>query len=475
MPIYGAGTVSLVTYYDSWQEKPVPYSSTSSTPAPVVPLDSVYGTVTAPDNGVTRFTVDRYGQPLVSSHPLGDPLNVTTTVTYNDDGLPTRIVRSNDVADTTHMSYNSDGLVTATRQSGSTETVVAYGAWAQPDSVTGNGQVTAKYWLGTNGRIDSTRIGSSAKTRYTYDSRGRVLTVKDGLNNLIQTSAYNGTNGNLSTVTLPGGRITTYGYDAYGRLTTVNQAGLPARTTYYDVINRADSVRDGVNAKATRYTHDALFLTAVTDPRDQAYAYAYNDLGWLTRRTDPVNRSDYYEYSRAGQLRRWQNRRGQYTYYAYDALQRETSKYGSNTDSTHFGYSASGRQIRAWSPAVTDSLYLTVLGAPEKVVSTFSRGKHVHALLRLHCGRPTRQCLGQFGVCIVRRSQVHLHSKQGNSGPDPPQREDHLAHVRCQSPIDLRQFRRWKHGVPAVHHALPARQGGVGPTYPRCTDTAPGV
>ncbi len=362
VPIFTEGTVSPVTQFAPWQPVGVPYTATSSTPAAMVRPADVKGTVTDPGNHATTFTVDRWGQPVAST----DPLSTVTTISYNSNGLPVRTVNSTDTTAVDSLDYNFDGLVTYAKPTGGTATITTYGAWAQPTLILGDGQPSRTFKLGTNGRIDSTWVGGTKYTRFTYDSRGRVLTVKDGLNNLVQSFAYSGTNGNRSSVTLPGGRITTYGYDAYGRVTTVSTAGLPTRTTYYDLLNRPDSVKDGVNTKATRFGYDALYRTSVTDPKDQVYSFTHNALGWLTQQTDPVNKSDTYEYSKDGELKRWKNRRLESTDYAYDVMHRQTSKSGSNTDNTTFAYSDDGRRVKATSPMATDSIFLNVLGAAEK-------------------------------------------------------------------------------------------------------------
>src|SRR5207302_6639551 len=146
---------------------------------------------------------------------------------------------------------------------------------------------------------------SSDLSHLRYDARGRADSVADPLGHLVQRTWYVGTNGNRSKDSLPGNRVTTYGYDAYGRGMTVSPPGLATATTYYSIINRPDSVRDGVNPVPTRYAYDNLFLTGVTDPKGQAYGFIYNAVGWLTQRMDPVARSDVYKYSRDGELRRW--------------------------------------------------------------------------------------------------------------------------------------------------------------------------
>lgn len=356
----------LVTRDTAWQRVGVPYSATSSTAAAMLLSDSVFGKTIRADGDVTRFTVNRWGMPLVSEYPLDDALEVTTTVTYDDDGLPTLISNSADTADYTHMQYDSDGLVTSVRRNGTTPDTIIYGAWAKATNAWGTNKIVSQSWLGTNGRVDSTNVGA-VKTRYTYDSRGRVLTVRDGANNLVQTNVYSGTNGNLSSVSRPGGRVTTYGYDSYGRRTTVSQAGLPTRTTYYDVLNRTDSVSDGVNARATRFGYDELFRTSITDPAGHVHSYEYNDLGWLIEKEDPANNSEYLEYSRAGSRMTWTNRRGETTSYTYDNLQRPTAKTGTHTDNTSFAYSSNGRVITATSTVTTETSYMSLLGQPDSV------------------------------------------------------------------------------------------------------------
>lgn len=377
VPLYTGGSARPTTTYAPWQLLGVPYSSTASTPMAVVNADTVYGRVTDPGGHTTRFTVDHWGQPVAST----DPLNATTTVTYNASGLPIRAVLSTDPGAVDTAAYNANGMPTYVRPAGAPGTTIVYhGTWvAQPDSVVTSGLPTQRFWLGTNGRVDSVRMGSTYKERYTYDSRGRVETVKDALGTIVRTTWYAGTNGNRSKDSVPGGRITTYGYDAYGRNTTLDATGLATRTTYYDLLNRPDSVRDGVNAVATRFTYDdASNVVSVRDPAGNVYGFAYNPVGWVRAKTDPTGKADTLKYDVEGQLREWKNRRGQTTLYSYDQLHRVTVKHGAGTDSTTFAYSGDRRHVTGVSrqrtgPLIaTDDVYLSQLGAVDSAVTNFA-------------------------------------------------------------------------------------------------------
>ncbi|MGH8544310.1 MAG: hypothetical protein ACREX3_11920 [Gammaproteobacteria bacterium] len=81
-------TVSLVTALAPWQTVGVPYSATSGTPSDSVRPDTVYGRVTDPNGHTTRFSVNRWGEPVRTTNALGQ----TSTVTYDANGLATAAV-----------------------------------------------------------------------------------------------------------------------------------------------------------------------------------------------------------------------------------------------------------------------------------------------------------------------------------------------------------------------------------------------
>jgi RHS repeat-associated protein len=358
IPVYGGGSSSPVTTLSAWQSKGVPYSATSGTAASFVKADTVYARVTEPGGAVSKFTVNRWGTPAIATNAAGKQ----TTVTYTVAGQPAKIVGPGYGSEVDTLAYNGSGLVAYSKNAGSTGTTIVYGGWAQPTYVYGPGQDSTRYFLGSNGRIDSLRIGSAiANQRYTYDTYGRIVEVKDVSGTAITTNGYpsTGTVRNRSSVTLPGSRITSYGYDSYGRQTTVTppSPGL-VQTTYYSSVNRVDSVRVATSTPTvTKYVYDSLYLKKVTDPKGQNYQYIYNDLGWVIKQLDPAGNKDTLQYSVDGDLRRRTNRRSQNIDFGYDAIHRLTSQTGTN--SLTWSY-PSDTSLVAVSPAATDTFWTSL-------------------------------------------------------------------------------------------------------------------
>ncbi|MGH7537676.1 MAG: hypothetical protein ACREMF_03505, partial [Gemmatimonadales bacterium] len=344
-------TASPVITLDAWHKKGVPYGSTG-TPVAAPRADTVYGRMTDPGGHTSRFTVNRWGAPAVVTDQLGR----TDSIRFDAYGLPIRVRSAVGAVDST--AYNADGLPTYRKSSGLPATTIRYAGWRQADSLS-NGFTGVRHFIGANGRVDSSRVAGNtpdvAWTRYRYEARGRPDSVLDAMGHLVQRTVYAGTNGNRSKDSLPAGTVTTYGYDAYGRVTSVARSGLATTTTFYSIINRPDSVRDGVNPVATRYGYDNLFLTSVTDPKSQVYGFTYNAVGWLTQRTDPAARSDVFKYSRDGELRKWTNRRGQTITTTYDVLHRRTNKSGTNTTTDTWAY-PNDTVVVATSPIALDTL-----------------------------------------------------------------------------------------------------------------------
>lgn len=360
-------TGSPVTTLAPWQRQGVPYGGTG-TPVAAPAADTVYGRVTDAGGHFTRFTVNRWGTP----QQITDPLGFVTRMTFNANGLPIRTVYRVGLPDSLADSvvYNASGLPTYVRAAGrDSAAYIRYAAWAQADSIWGYQLPPVRHFIGTNGRVDSTRtwgVSGAGVTRFIYWTGGRVERVTDGEGHLAMRTWYLGTNGNRSRDSVPGGRQTTYSYDTHGRSTSISAPGVSSRFTAYDVLNRVlkDSIAGSV---PTIFAYDSLFLKSVTDPKGQIYRFAYNALGWATAHTDPANRADTLRYSREGLVRRAKNRRGQTVEYVYDAGHRVTGKSGTNTDATSWGYSADGRIVRATSPWAVDSQFFNTSGKLDSV------------------------------------------------------------------------------------------------------------
>jgi len=350
-------TGSPVSTQVAWQKAGVPYVATSGTAFPAPSADTIYARLTDPAGHLSRFTVNHWGARAIAIDPLGR----SDSTWFDGNGMPVRVKHPGGGVDS--ALYNSSGLPTWIRKSGFPATNIRYAGWAQADSVWIDGDSSGvRRSIGANGRAEWVRLAGgtsdSAVTRYHYDTRGRPDSVLDAMNHLVQRSLYSGTNGNRSQDS-----TTTYGYDTYGRLISTSRPGFATTTTYYSIINRVDSLRDGVNPVATRFGYDNLFLTSVTDPKGQVYGFTNNALGWLTQRTDPTGHSDLYKYSRDGLWRRWINRRGQVITFAYDAAHRPTQKSGDNTTTETWSY-PNDTVVVATNPISQDTAILNRHGQP---------------------------------------------------------------------------------------------------------------
>jgi RHS repeat-associated protein len=352
---YGLGSVQPQVVLSPWQDVGLPMGSTSTPVAAVTP-GGITASVTDPESRATTFTVDRWGAPLSVTNPLG---SVTSILRDGVTGLPIRVTYPWGGKDS--LTYTAQGLLSMTQSTGKGTTRMRYGAYAQVDSVWGD-VPPVRYVLGSGGRVDSVRYASNPvnTVRYTYDGRGRRLTMQDP-SGALRRWTFDASTGNTTEDSLPGKRVTTLTRDGYGRVTAVARTGAPSRTLYFDVLNRIDSVADGVSSLPTRFQYDGDHLRRVQDPKGQVYRYAYNPLGWLTHRYDPADtlgRYDRYEYDRSGLVRRWTNRRGQAITATYDALGRMASKAGTNTVSESWDYASDFRRAVAVGEITRDSIFL---------------------------------------------------------------------------------------------------------------------
>jgi len=364
--IFGGTVTSPVNAFVTWQKAGVPYSPTASSPLTPPRADTVWATATEPGGAGTRFAVNRWGTPTKMINALAE----TTTVTFNVNGMPARTTLPTGGVDT--ASYNSSGLMTYHQGPGLSATNILYGAYAVPDSIWGTGQVAVYNFIGTNGRIDSTRVGGAAVTRYHYETHGRVDSIIDPQQHLLVRSYFAGAFGNRSEDSTLGPLVVRYVYDAYGRDSLLRRTGLPTRLTLYDLLNRVTQSYDSVNPNPTQYAYDQLYPTSVTDPKGQVFRTNYDALGWITSRTDPAGDSTLYQYNADGDLRRLINRRGQNIDVAYDVLHRPTSKSGVNTPSESWQYTGQERVLTATSPVSTETTYLNLNGLPDSAKTTFT-------------------------------------------------------------------------------------------------------
>jgi RHS repeat-associated protein len=355
--------VQPATTFAPWQIVGVPYNATTPTPFTAARADTVRAAVTDAGGHTVRFTVSSFGQPLRTTGQPGD----TVTVTYNANGQSTAVADRLGV--TSYYQYDATGFVTMAAV-GSLATYFRNGGWGKADSTWGVG-VAQRAFLGTNGRVDSVRVASQYTTRYSYDSRGRVLSVYSPTNQLEVRHFYNGVLSNLWSDTIPGGRVVYHETDSYGRHHFEQLPGLPLRITTFDIMNRVTQYEDGVNPTATVFHHDALRDTSVTDPKGQTWRTHFNALGWVTSRVDAAGQRDSLAYDAEGLLRRVINRRGQVIELTYDALHRQLARTGANTTPDTTTYSSDGRVITTANAVTQDVTYLNSYLQPDSVKTVY--------------------------------------------------------------------------------------------------------
>jgi RHS repeat-associated protein len=361
--INGGAAQAPVTRYAPWQTKSEPTGGTGGTPFTPVRTDSVKATVTDPEGHATSYTSDRWGQPGV----ITDAVGRRVTVARDANGLELSI--TNPWGGVDGVSYNADGLVTGYTPAGQAATNITIGVYGQPQEISGANQADQYFFLGSNnGRVDSIRYAGqdSIKTRFTYNTRGQVLTAKDPKGH---TSSYHyeATFGNLDSAAAPGPsgpstiRYMRTRYDKFGRDSAMSGTGVPWSRIVYDSMNRPVQLYDGVYATPTTFSFTHGILTRVVDAKGQVYKDSVNALGWPTRDYAVADTTKYtsVRYNRDGLVIGVTNRRGQAITYSLDASHRPLSWSGQNIVSDSFAYkdSIGGPIVIAWDSVARDSTF----------------------------------------------------------------------------------------------------------------------
>ena len=188
VPLIDGGSSSPVTTFEPWPIKGVPYASTNMTPYDPPKADTVFARMTEPLGSayVTRFTVNPWGSPFQLTNAIGE----TTTIAYNNTGLPWTVQRPGFGGLRDTLLYDGRGLVTYQRPAGDSATTITYGGWAQPISVAKPGRPTVSYTLGALGLVSSVSWGGTTRASYLYDSYGRVTRVTDALSTVARRLGY---------------------------------------------------------------------------------------------------------------------------------------------------------------------------------------------------------------------------------------------------------------------------------------------
>ena len=348
---------SPVISYTPWQSVGLPRVSTSSSsPAPATTTVEVNASITDPMSRVTHFTVDRWGQPLSESDPIG---RTTTFVRWKH--LAKKMTYPDGSADT--LAYDtSRGLLTMSQPAGRAATYFHYRtATGQVDSVYGAGAPTEGIHYNADNTISEiNHYGAHfEQDRFTYDPlTKRVATFTDGELHLTG-HRYDAVFGNTMQDSSAGNRKTVIVVDKHGRDSLVTPPASSQIRLVYDKMNRITAQYDGINANPTTFTHDALFETDITDANGNTYHTDYNALGWPTSSCDPLLACSTARYDRTGLLTSTTNRRGEQISITRDQLGRVTAKSGTNVTSVNISYSTNDRDYVEWTAYERDSVFIT--------------------------------------------------------------------------------------------------------------------
>ncbi len=286
-------------------------------------------TVTVSGGGLTRassFTYDANGQVLTVNGPRTD-LNDTTTFEYYSCATGSECGQLKKVT-------NALGQVT------------------DYDSYDAAGRLTQ--WTDPNG----------LQTSYTYDSRGRVLTVTE-------------------TPTSGTARTTTMTYDSVGQLLTQTNPDGSMLTYAYDAAHDLTSVTDNLGNSVT-YTYDVMGNVIGEDYKDplsaltRTMSYARELNYRLDTATDGPITSDL-NYDLVGNLTSEADANGNTTQFTYDALHRLKSTLDALSGTSSITYDSQDRvtEVEAANGATTDFVYdalgnLTSETSPDRGLLTYT-------------------------------------------------------------------------------------------------------
>jgi RHS repeat-associated protein len=271
------------------------------------------GSVVAVES-ITNFSYDSHGQLLSVDGPL-DGSGDTTTFTYD---------------------ATTSDLLTVTRPVSGTTTFSGYDAAGRP------GQA-----------VDPNQNGIA----YTYDGRGRLLTLTRLWDNAVTSYTYN-LAGKLDTVSLANGVALTYTYESlYGRLTGITDA-LGNRVSH--------SYDDQGNVTETGY-----YLPSDVRSYLAQFDYQYPDRpGKLWKRINPDDTFFEYAYDAMGNLNQVTDPEGKITTYGHDLFNRMTTMVQPGTVTTGYAYDSQGNLVLVTDPEARETEYVVDdLGRTVKVVS----------------------------------------------------------------------------------------------------------
>ena len=312
--------------------------------------DGYIASTTDFEGNVTTYTYDANGLETTRVEALGTPEERTITTTW----IPSLRLRDviTEPGRTTDFGYDADGRQTSVTvtdtNSGETRTTT-YTYW--PNTTVG-GQIV----LGRLKEIDGPRTDVTDKTTFTYDASFRLIKTTNALGQFTETTSFDAADRPLI-VKDQNGIETRMTYDTLGRVLTVKGAfgtALEATTTFTYNFNGDVTQVDMPNGTTVTYTYDnARRLTGMTDDLGNTITYTLDDDGNILTETrrDPSSVLKYTHSQTFDEMSRLLTSvgagAGWTRSYAYDKNSNQTTYTNANNHSTSYAFDGLDRLVTA--------------------------------------------------------------------------------------------------------------------------------
>ena len=322
---------------------------------------------TSADDATTTYTYDNYGNVQTITDAVGnasaytfdvmgnvltqrDPRNNTWTRTYNAMGW--LATQTDPLGHGNAYAYDKMGNRTTLTDALNNSTTFAYNRNNWLTSVTDPLNGITQYQYDTEGRKTRGIDPNNVTTIYAYDGDGRLSTVTDGNGNVTRTvygDNSNALNGLVAALVYPT-YTEQYKYDQRNRMTQTVQV-LDTNTSYattkgYDGRGNPTSVTDALG-RATQYGYDGLNRrTLVTDAIGGVTQYGHDVRDNLTAITDANGHTTHYAFDKANRQTSETRPLGEITAYAYDANSNLTTRNNAKGEQRRFSYDTANRKTQ---------------------------------------------------------------------------------------------------------------------------------
>ena len=240
-----------------------------------------------------------------------------------------------------------------TRPEEGTTTYSDYNAAGQVGRVTDpNGNAVTYTYDGRGRVLTMTNVAGSSVTTYAYDTAGELDMVTQP-NGMTSDFVYGLTYGRLTQVIDPLGNYIAYGYDGQGNRTELSHYDAGDQRRFWKRFEFQGTSHPGklwreINPDDTytEYAYDASDnISTITDAAGKTTTYDYDLFDRLTTVTQPGNVITGYAYDRQDNLITVTDAESHATTYVYDDLGRLVSTASPDTHTTTYAYDASGNLI----------------------------------------------------------------------------------------------------------------------------------